>query len=361
MEFKSDRNAKFIPVAKPLLPTAEQIAPILRKIDGNRIYSNFGPVNKCLIQAYAKYFCVNENQIVLLSNATLALTGLLELSPIKKWIIPNFTFTATGLAALAARKNLFLTDVCKDCMNLKKSFFPNEFDSNSFGILPVAPFGTQLDYNELLEFEHVIIDAAASIGSIENLKNNLKDSWSIVFSLHATKVYPAPEGSVVICGNTAKAAQLRQWSAFGFDSNRISKYVGTNAKLSEIHAAYALASLDNREIEYLEWKSNLDFAKKSVLNKNNFIDFGPGIRPYWLCRSENSEEKAFLESKLDKHGIGFRNWWEIPLSSMPAFKNEINVKIVSDINSIYLSAVLTGLPMYRDLPKKDISFISEIL
>ena len=354
-------NNGIIPVAKPLLPTFDKVKSILQAIDNNRKYSNFGPVHNQLVVKYADYFNVDESQIVLASNATMALIGLLEISHIKNWILPNFTFAATGLAALASRKKLFLSDVCPDSFKIKNNFFPIEFNPDSFGILPVAPFGGDFDFTEFEEFDHVIIDAAASIGSQKLLKEKIRYGWSIVFSLHATKIFPAPEGAVVVCGNSGKAKEFRKWTSFGFDSNRSSVQLGTNAKLSEVHSAYALASLINREIEYAEWNSKLNIAKNSVKKQNQFIDFGSGIRPYWICKSPCAEDKIELEMRLNRHKVGFRNWWERPLSSMPAFQDQDNVVVVSDYNARVLSSTLTGLPMFRDLSDEQIRFIADIL
>ena len=40
-----------IPLARPRLPSAEQLLPYLRIIDGNRVYANLGPLYRELLVA----------------------------------------------------------------------------------------------------------------------------------------------------------------------------------------------------------------------------------------------------------------------------------------------------------------------
>ena len=81
-----------------------------------------------------------------------------------------------------------------------------------------------------------IIDGAASLGSIETLKN-LPETSNLVFSLHATKYLGSGEGGLVVTGTKEIADELRSWSNFGFQGSRQSMTQGTNAKMSEIQAA----------------------------------------------------------------------------------------------------------------------------
>ncbi|MGE4192819.1 MAG: DegT/DnrJ/EryC1/StrS family aminotransferase [Pseudodesulfovibrio sp.] len=68
--------------------------------------------------------------------------------------------------------------------------------------------------------------------------------WAEVFSLHATKLINGFEGGYITTNDDGLAQWLRRIIRFGFTATDQVSYFGINAKLNEIHAALALASLD---------------------------------------------------------------------------------------------------------------------
>lgn len=91
-----------------------------------------------------------------------------------------------------------------------------EVTSKNVGIIPVMPFGSPVNIEDYLNWDCVVIDAAASLGStLENVEK-LKPDHFIVYSLHATKVLGAGEGSIVVCGSEDNAKKLCAWANFGF-------------------------------------------------------------------------------------------------------------------------------------------------
>src|SRR5260221_12082929 len=66
-----------VPIARPLLPSAEAIRPYLERIDKTRIYSNFGPLARELEARLAGHFGLSSDCAVSAANATLALTSAL--------------------------------------------------------------------------------------------------------------------------------------------------------------------------------------------------------------------------------------------------------------------------------------------
>src|SRR5699024_1588309 len=65
-----------------------------------------------------------------------------------------------------------------------------------------------------------------------------------VLSFHATKLFHTVEGGALIIQDQARYEQAKQLVNFGFDSCGEINEVGTNAKMSEMHAAMGLATLD---------------------------------------------------------------------------------------------------------------------
>ncbi len=69
------------------------------------------------------------------------------------------------------------------------------------------------------------------------------------FSLHASKLINGFEGGYVTTNSTELAERLKLSRAFGFAEQDEVVVFGTNAKLNEPHAAVALASFDELEVQ----------------------------------------------------------------------------------------------------------------
>ena len=338
-----------IPVMQPRMPQYKDVKSFLKAMDDSGTYSNNGPLVRSLENKYAEKMNVNPLQIVALANATLAIEGFLSISPVEEWVIPSYTFSATGLAALNSGKRIVLADSNLDDWQIDLS---QNFDPLSRGIVPVMPFGAKVELHKYIAFENVLIDAAASIAEFPDL-SSLKSSWAVIYSLHATKLLGAGEGGIIIFGSIEMAQRFRQWINFGFFGTRESNSQGTNAKMSEIHAAYALASLRNWTVDSSRW-SRAQAQAKEISEKfgEHFHHWQPGVlNPYWIVHFDDPKEMEALESHLEHEGISTRRWWSKPLHEMPAFR-DIEVVGKLEISSKLAKSVL-GLPMYRDLSTND--------
>jgi dTDP-4-amino-4,6-dideoxygalactose transaminase len=348
-----------IPVMKPLLATFEEVSPLLQRIDQSKIYSNRGPLVRELEESYSEYFNVHKDLVVALSNATQALQGLVSLSKNQNWIVPDYTFSATGLAVLNAGKNLHICDV--NPINWKIDVDLIQERHKSFGLIPVMPFGSGVDFDSYKKFADVIIDAAASLGSIPPIFSQMPSGWAVVYSLHATKVLGAGEGAIVVCGNYSQAESLRAWSNFGFASGRTSEIQGSNAKMSEMNAAYGLHSIQNVSVEKVEWLKSQEYVAShtSQCVWATFVNSTPQFHPYWISSFDNEEEKEEVVKSLNVAGIQSREWWAKPLSTQKVFSK---ARILST-NEVAQNLAKThlGLPMYRGLDFDSVSEICDVI
>jgi dTDP-4-amino-4,6-dideoxygalactose transaminase len=349
-----------VPILRPKLPSFDSYIKYLEKIDQSRIYSNRGPLVRELEFRYSELFGTEIENIVLLANATLALTGLIKISGIENWVCPNFTFAATASAVYAAGKQLHVKDVDANNWQLKPPE-NREFNNSIFGYLPVMPFGAPVPLSDWVNTQFVIFDAAASLGSqLPNL-NYLNETSSIVYSLHATKFGGIGEGSVVVCGNRDIANRLRLWLNFGFDENRVAQIQGQNAKLPEYSAAVALASLDERQKEIQDWKDRNERSHQLAANigVSSITSTYPGVNPYWIAQFQSHGELKDVMEELDRNSIQARRWWPKTLSEMPAFgiANFSENLLVSK----KLCETTLGLPMFRDIQLETLEKIANLI
>ena len=344
-----------IPVMRPSLPSYTEVQPLLQSIDASHVYSNRGPLIQALENEYANYLGVEPSLVVAVGNATQALQGLIAISVPENWYCPDYTFSATGLAVINAKKILHLCDVTLDSWKIDTTNFPEL--SQAIGLLPVMPFGAEVSFSDYQEFTHVIIDAAASLGRVPPRASDMKSNWGVVYSLHATKVLGAGEGAIAVCGSHEMAQELRAWINFGFLDGRESKLMGTNAKMSEFNAAYGLASLRRFSHEESLWMHSQEAV--SLFTKGERwttqVNVFPAFQPYWIAEFRNAEERNYVSKTLSELQIQTRCWWEKPLSQQPAFSG--SKKIGGNINSDFLASTHLGLPMYQGLHSEDIGFV----
>ena len=100
----SPSGVRVIPVLRPHLPTAERLLPYLRRIDGTRFYTNWGPLCSELEQTALPRTSDPAGRVVSASSGSAALIGAILASagsagadrPVA--ILPAFTFIATASA-----------------------------------------------------------------------------------------------------------------------------------------------------------------------------------------------------------------------------------------------------------------------
>jgi len=344
---------------QPRLPNLEKISPFVKEIDSNQHYSNGGPLVRKLESGYASIFNVSPEQVIAVSNATLAITiASLALDP-KSWVVPDFTFPATALGVLNAGKKVYLQDVDIDSWALKT---PNNIVSQDFGYVPVMPFGNNESLMNWKKVRNVVFDLAASIGDSELKLDWLNETQVAIFSLHATKISGCGEGGIVVCGSQDVALDIRSRINFGFSGNRITESMGLNGKMSEYSAAVALASLSERREELAFWREKNSLAySESLLRKFE----NPNLRqnsvsPYWVIDFESNLANEFIEFAR-RHDVETRRWWSTQISNMPFASKLSSVAYGDNPNSRTLALAHVGLPMWKDIPFRAIEFICELI
>ena len=102
-----------------------------------------------------------------------------------------------------------------------------------------------------------------------------------VFSLHASKLLSGMEGGYVTTNDSALAERIRLTSAFGFNGYDNVAMLGMNAKLNEVHAAYALACLDRLDEQIPLHYGNYEEYREGIerLDGLRLVAYDPQTRP----------------------------------------------------------------------------------
>ena len=357
----------WVPLLVPDMPSPQELLPWLERMHAARHYSNFGPLVCELEGAFAQQFGVKQTQLTTVANATQGLELVLQALDLpvgSRILLPAFTYVATATAVVRAGHVPVLADVDAHTWMLSPEIAHAACERMHLdAVLPVATFGMPHDMQAWQQFEWdtglpVVIDAAAAYGSqwLQGAQGTL------VFSLHTTKSLPAGEGGLVISTRPHLAAKVRQRSNFGINLAPgvgvpvgALASLGSNAKMSEYHAAIALASLQKWELHTQQRKAlQADLMHEINQASGHCITWqaqgtgGPLQAPTLLCaRLPDATARAALEQACQQARITTRRWYQPLLQHMDVLQQRC--LSLNTPNAQELGKTLLGLPFFLDM------------
>ena len=319
-----------IPLLVPKLPDLKALSPYLERIDLSKQYSNFGPLVKSLEGRLEKMFQDHTTHTMHVTTISSATSGLelalyaLGLAKGSRVLVPALTFVATLTAVIRAGFLPVVTDIDYDSWLLTPEIADAAIKkSGAKAALVVATFGQPQDTLGWSEFQkkmgvRIIVDAAGAFGSQWVNASDVP----VVYSMHATKSLAAGEGGFVVSGDMQFNRLIAQLSNFGIVMNLDEgqpigylSHVGTNAKLSEYHAAVAHASLDGwthaakgRSAMYSQYRQKLIDACGSALIWQSGISLPA---PNTLSvRLGSVKARESVEKLCSERRISTRRWYQ---------------------------------------------------
>ena len=243
-----------IPVLRAVLPSEEQISPLIKDIDINGKYTNFGPLSAQLTSLISNSYGLPNDCTLVTASGTIGLQACIlhyvsqqEHLPLQV-ATPAWTFSATVQAVLASGQRVTLLDTNKQGY-LSPALVKNAINNGHRVdlVVTVVPFGCNIDLTEWDQFTEetgipVIIDAAAGFFSIKPVKT------LVVVSLHATKGFSSGEGGFIISTNNTLVRKIRPHINFGYQLKREASTLGINGKMSEYNAAVGIADFKTTEV-----------------------------------------------------------------------------------------------------------------
>ncbi|MET0331934.1 MAG: DegT/DnrJ/EryC1/StrS family aminotransferase [Dyella sp.] len=351
------------------LPDADVLLPYLRRIDGNRWYTNFGPLVGELEQRLAQTFASKATPtVVTAANGTAALElalGALQLPAGATVLLPALTFVATATAVIRAGYRPLIADVDPDHWLLTPEHAHAWLANHRIdAVMPVATFGLAQSVTAWDAFYQqtgvpVLIDAAGAFGNQAAAQH-----CHVAFSMHATKTLAAGEGGFVVTPDSSLAARVRQLSNFGIDLECASQVFtpGCNGKLSEYHAAVAHAALDQwphvsaqRRQAQARYLHLLQQYCPTVRRQPRDDD---GVYPIMVVALPAPHRARDLQAQLASAGIQTRQWYCPTLDQHPAFR-----EFAPDALPVShdLSQRLLGLPFFLDISAAQMQHVCRTL
>lgn len=355
-----------IPVALPRLPRAERLLPYLQEIDARRTYSNHGPLVRRLEMQLSSHFGAPPGSVVTVANATLGLTLALQALGARRnslCLVPGWTFAATAHAVTMAGLRPYFVDVDPQSWALTPEIALQAMaraPGRVGAVMPVAPFGAPIDLGPWERFSEqtclpVVIDAAAAFDTAR------AGNVPCVVSLHATKALGAGEGGLVLSRDACLLSEVQRRANFGFSGSREARVIATNAKMSEYHAAVALAALEEwpviraaLERVALGYRQALEGTPNMELQSG----YGRWVSATCLVRLAPGLEIEEVTALLEAAGIATRRWWPRILPEERAFAACARDPLPA---ASQLAATVLGLPCFTELGTAQIGHVARAL
>lgn len=352
-------------VTRPFLPSKKTYFSYVDKILSSGILTNDGALHHQLKEELSN-FLGNENDFILTSNGTMPLHMVLNyLGGTGEIITTPFSYIATTSVILWEKFIPVFADINPEYLTIDEEKIEELVTSKTRAILATHVYGNPcaIELIEEIARRHglvVIYDAAHSFGVQYHGRSIFDFGDYVSCSFHATKIFHTVEGGALFVKDKDDREQLNFKRKFGHNGPDKYECVGTNAKMSELHAAMGLAVLKNFEV--------ILSKKKAIYNQYLSAFQSTSIRSlkiregtswnYSYCPFIFPSEKALLDSikALEDSNIFARRYF------YPAL-NEINLVDLKNVTPIAadLSRRILCLPSYHDLALKDVLMISDII
>jgi dTDP-4-amino-4,6-dideoxygalactose transaminase len=209
----------------------------------------------------------------------------------------------------------------------------------------------------------LVFDAAHGAGSITSVDGAPRPLGGFgsaeVFSLTPTKVLSGAEGGLITTDDPALGEHLRTARNYGNPGDYDTRFAGTNARLSELHATLALLSLRHLEERVA--------ARNAVADRyRELLGQLPGIGFQQVPKGSRSSYKDFtitvdgerfgasrdaVDDALHAEGVQTRRYYSPPVHRQSAYADVAYRQLpVTD----RLGDAVISMPMWSHLPLEDV-------
>lgn len=234
-----------LPLVRPPVGDLDLLLPVIRRILDSGALTN-GAVVRQLEEEVADRLQVPH--VVAVSSCTAGLMLVLQsLGADGPVVMPSFTFSASAHAVTWAGGQPVWADVHADALTLDAAEAELVLEG-AVAMTATHIYGTPCRTESLSALAEsagipLVYDSAHALGSMRRGRPVGGFGTAEVFSLSPTKVTTAAEGGLVATHDAEVAQHVRYGRNYGNPGDYDCPFPGLNARMSEIHAAVALASL----------------------------------------------------------------------------------------------------------------------
>jgi dTDP-4-amino-4,6-dideoxygalactose transaminase len=361
-------------MARPALPAPALVLPEFQRLLECGQITNGAAVRR-LEAAAARYLEVPECVAVssctsglMLVERCLGLTG--------RVIVPSFTFFATAHSLLWNNLEPVLVDCNPQTWNLApdraRRALTGPGSKDISAILAVHVYGNPAAALELEALARqagvaLLFDAAHAFGARSHGRPAGSAGDAEVFSLSPTKPLVAAEGGLIATRHRELARELRAARNYGHEGDYDCGLLGLNARLSELHAALALAGLPSVEAHverrnrlaswyehYLGSEPGLSFQKVRPEDRSSRKDFSIAVDP-----DRFGVSRDFLERALERENVSVRRYFDPPLHRQRLYRRYYRPDLEPLEHTERISRGVLSLPIYPGLGEREVELIAQ--
>ena len=267
--------------------------------------------------------------VVAVSSGTMGLVVTFQtiLKSRKKVIVPGISFAASIQAVRQSGGDVVFCDVDPKTWLLDPKSVRRLIDENTGAILAVDLFGVPSVNYELSELADdfgipIIYDSCQAFGCYSAKRETGTYGTSAVFSLDATKIVSGGIGGFITLDSHYLSKIMRYTKTYGCENGKLISF-GTNAKMPESSAIFALSSLEtvNERIEKVKANRSMyrsllsDHKNIQLQDENDSINAFP-IFPIFI---KHNCLHSKLINFLGKKGIPAKIYNTNNLHQVPSF------------------------------------------
>jgi dTDP-4-amino-4,6-dideoxygalactose transaminase len=285
-------------------------------------------------------------------------------------LLPSFTFSASAHAVAWNGLRPVFADCDAESFQLDVQDAMGRLDGVE-AILATHVFGAPCPAEAVEELAaaigaRVVFDAAAAFGATHGGRPVGGHGAVEVFSLTPTKTVIAGEGGLVTTDDDDLAAAVRVGREYGNPGDYDTTFVGLNGRMSELHAALALESFADLDV-------NLGRRRAVAARYAAGLGSVPGVRfqrvdptdePTWkdwtivVDPHDFGIDRSALAAVLLADGVQTRTYFHPPVHRQRAYGREPRVELpATDV----LSAQVLSLPIYPALADDAVDRIIEVI
>lgn len=359
-----------VPFTKPSIPVEQVMGEIRGILTSGQLTNNEK------VRMFEQESCrvLDVKEAVAVSSCTSGLMLVLKALRIKGTVImPSFTFTATGLAALWNSLEIEFADVQDETLTLSPEHVNEIIDDKTAALIAVHTFGNPCAVTELQEIAEdnnlpLIFDAAHALGSEIAGKKVGGFGTAEIFSLSPTKLVTGGEGGLITTNDEKLARRLRRMRNYGIVPETYDCVeFGLNARMPEINAVLAshgLKELGNsiKKRNHLvdaywsrlkKWKG-IQTQKKTLHATHAYKDFYLSIDEETFGHSRDE-----LYDALKMSGVECKKYFHPPLHFQKLFKKQLFNAHLEHTEKASKESLC--LPLFNDLTEEQMGYVVAVI
>jgi dTDP-4-amino-4,6-dideoxygalactose transaminase len=358
-----------LPFFRPAKPPMEKVVERLTPSYDSGMLTN-SRLRREFEEAVAERLGVPHVIAVASCTAGLMLVTQALAKPGTEVVMPSFTFSATAHAAMWAGGIPRFTECDVTTCQIDVDDAAKRLDDASL-LVGTHVFGSPCDPEAVEELGRqagipVLFDAAHGLGATRRGKAIGGFGDAEVFSLSPTKVVVAGEGGLVATRNDELAERVRLGVDYGNPGDYDTLFAGLNARMSELHAAVGLCSLD-------ELDAHLAIRRELAGSYRAGLAEVPGISLQTIDPDDQStykdltvivDESEFgvdrdtLAKVLKAEGVDTRPYFWPPVHRQQAYAHLDTGDLPA---TDWVSSRVISLPLWRDMPAGSVDRVVEVL